>query len=579
MPTFRVVSPVSVTTSLGVKSLGELFDGTLSSSLDKALYDSGKIVFFDNDPEDSEGFLVRTGLKNLTPASKLAAQQALGVDLAQSLSPLGLVENEVPVVILLGQSNVDGRGKLSQALWLQGRTWNGQAKIYNKSITRGPATAAVNRVDNGAWTNLTYGTCMVVTPQEANGFGPELPLASIWADRYPNTPLYIIKCAVGGTTLGADSGSPDTDWTSSSTQLWELALNYVVRPAIHKLLAQGKKPRCLGVFWGQGESDATSALAPAYYANLKSHVERMGSKLGFADPKIIVMGLSDYNYPANEWGVVKAAQQSVVSEAANAILLSTDGYSRFPSSLEAGALHYNEAGITQLGRAIFGALDFHGASYAGISDSELYYNGLGVPISTQKFPFGGQVGPLRSGKFAVTSGSVNGLSFIYSAGYTDRLTVGDISAPYHKLSALDGAGDVEISGLIQATSASEKLGIIFRGNYGVSDWLNSYMVMARDGGATLRLYYTVGERAWTQIGADIVTGITAGAPFWVKVSAIGSSITVSYSADGVAWTSSSFTDTRFTAGNCFITAYNGARSATAPYAIPAVVQGLFARKL
>jgi hypothetical protein len=159
-------------------------------------------------------------------------------------------------------------------------------------------------------------------------------------------------------------------------------MNFVYKPAILDILISGKKPKLVGIYWGQGESDANSTSeAHAYESNLRSlRTNRFRSKLGFPNAKFYIMGLSNHSASAN-WNTVKSAQIAVC-EGANKLkdvyLIRTDGSNgspimgRYESNIRAGTIHYSTIGVIDIGDQIFKLLDFNQMiDYTGCYDFEL----------------------------------------------------------------------------------------------------------------------------------------------------------------------------------------------------------------
>jgi hypothetical protein len=543
--------------------------------------------------------------KKVTPQqlSEKVSQTDLNTKLA---SVVKWKPNEVPVLIMLGQSNCDGRGVLADAPILQGTTWNGEVKIFNKSITRNPANSAVNRVDNGSWVNLDYDHLMVVSPAGTQGFGSELPLALSWKNTYPGTPLYIIKCAIGGTPLASRGGGSDTDWSSNSGQIWDLAYNWVVRPALKSLLASGKIPKCVGVTWIQGETDAdgtgTLAQAQAYETNLRDLItNRIRGKLGFPNAKVLISGLHTYNYT---WGsYIKNAQINVCEGANkldNCVLLRSDGsdgslrWVRYMSNVRAGDQHYTPQGYISMANAIFKNLDLPGSNYSSIYDFELVAANIS-DIPTSQIESVGLLGPLAIGNYPLATGTTKSITWVRDPGYLDRLngTTGlpDATiqpAPRIKILPLVGATDQEIIfQLAHDADGSTKPGVVMRGswsNVGANDVSTGYLVQVRNGGTQLTIFKRV-SNAWVALGASPVTpsqSPTTGNLYWYKVTLIGQTLTVYNSPDGITWTQQfQVTDSTYASGDTWFTMYNGLadKAGTVPAITHAHFPVLLARKL
>ena len=280
-------------------------------------------------------FPAQNGSKGVTSYNDLTDKpQLFSGDYADiSNKPINLVTNDqiqvsyagnvVPVVLIFGQSNADGRGNTADMPGLDVNFPNAEVRIWNKAITRNPSSTSVNRVDNGQWKDYALGD-MVVSPKgsAATAFGPELPIALRWRDELygqVGKQLHIIKLAVGSTSLGANS-SIDNNWSNKQDSLRQLAREYMVMPAIRQLQFEGKAPVCIGMIWCQGESDANSSQAPYYLKNLRKFIPSFRQEIGFPNCRTIIAGLSK-KYDDSDGSIVKQAQIDFVAEDASTVLV------------------------------------------------------------------------------------------------------------------------------------------------------------------------------------------------------------------------------------------------------------------
>jgi hypothetical protein len=498
----------------------------------------------------------------------------------------------VPVMIFMGQSNTDGRSFLSEAPWLQNKTFEG-IKIFNKPLTRFPANSSVNHIDNGEWVDFAYDKCMVCSPEGTDSFGPELPFAVAWREKH-GRPLYIIKCTIGGTSLQANGGGVDTDWSSGTSQIWDIATNYIVRPAIRKLIRNGLTPKCIGYFWGQGESDANATLAPTYQTALASHISRVRSELGLTGVRMLIMQLSDYSADSN-WSTVKSGQSSQVSSDSNAILIQTSdtSFGRYPAGVGAGAIHLNAYGLTALGNAIFDSIDHDGVSFTPTQTSIILAperGRVGSALPSTRFSqdyFGSATETLVfqstriSGSDAyawVKSGPKNGVDT-------------KVFDPRVRFVEMDGSSDIEILFTIRWHSSSTlcRPGFWVRANTSVSNasYSNAYSsgyfinMAVGSGGATT---YACRKATGTVGGLSHIAASSYPSTFpstWGsgdnaigrphKLTVLGSTITLEESNDGgVSWsTIFSVSDTQYTSGNVYLSAYGFdiSKAVSAPYTL------------
>jgi hypothetical protein len=282
----------------------------------------------------------------------------------------------VDMVIIIGQSNADGRGAVSQlpsTLSTFYSTKKNDLNIYYKAMARASSRVPISYfVDDGAWWTLaprhsavTSETSMTILsttePSITNAsdttHGLELSLAYAYAQNRPNTEFRILKCAIGGSTITGVSGTWEIDTDADNNGIWYFFKNFIWTPAVADLVAQGKTIRPVFI-WSQGESDAGTTSAPLYEARLQMLVDKIETELGLSTPpKIIISQLAitgwDIARPTAEaeWNVVKTAQENVCNANANCELFITDGTGNYPLyALDpADDLHYTSASLVQIG--------------------------------------------------------------------------------------------------------------------------------------------------------------------------------------------------------------------------------------
>ena len=114
-------------------------------------------------------------------------------------------------------------------------------------------------------------------------FGPELGMAEILSQKYPDETVYLIKVAYGGTSLYES-------WRTKSRPGGEaycsLLLRTYAQSGIKVLSDAGLNPKVVGFCWMQGEADcewSREAESKAYLSNLTTFVTDMRSEFnGYA---------------------------------------------------------------------------------------------------------------------------------------------------------------------------------------------------------------------------------------------------------------------------------------------------------
>ena len=111
-------------------------------------------------------------------------------------------------------------------------------------------------------------------------FGPELGMAEVFSEQYPDEEIYFIKFAVGGSTLAKDWITPSR---SNDVSYIYIYFNEVVTSALKALENAGKNPKVVAMCWMQGESDAQDYWKEGwhydYHKNLTTFIGDMRADL------------------------------------------------------------------------------------------------------------------------------------------------------------------------------------------------------------------------------------------------------------------------------------------------------------
>lgn len=227
-----------------------------------------------------------------------------------------LAPYEVPVFIIIGQSNADGSAYFDpeedarMKEWYESDANKGNMKIWYRSSqvknTYNDLGEAARHVIDGTvtdvapgWLDLwyrnentsgrtamnmihSYGTYSTGTDTNcAQGRrGMEGEFGKRWGEKLPDTELYVIKLGASGSFISA--WADERDDTN-----WNYFYNNVYRPAVESLLEQGKKPRLAGIWWMQGCADRMRDEI-YYRQHLETILERVNSQLGFSNPSMYV---------------------------------------------------------------------------------------------------------------------------------------------------------------------------------------------------------------------------------------------------------------------------------------------------
>ena len=216
-----------------------------------------------------------------------------------------------PVVILAGQSNMVGHGQLAE---LGDIALPARARLFD------------------------------LNPRDGC-FGPELGFAQRFLELMPLEELWLIKYAVGGSSLLAW----ERDWSAKRAAIADDADRGALYPRLIRHVRQVMQDEdvdLLASLWMQGESDSRYQPAAAQYQhNLKRLIADIRQDLD--QPRLqFVLGMVN-PAPARFafLSTVRAAQKQVAQTTPLVSLVDTAGLTR-----HADELHYDTAGQLELGR-------------------------------------------------------------------------------------------------------------------------------------------------------------------------------------------------------------------------------------
>jgi len=217
------------------------------------------------------------------------------------------------VFILAGQSNMRGRGEVTELLGTKPRLikipenvefyWDGKiCSLFGRRNLR--------------WT-----------------FGPEASFAHEISKAWPDTKIVLIKYAV----------------TGSSLLRWEEKYYKILIELVHAI-TKGKVVEYAGVLWMQGEADADSIeKSEQYFENLKALIERTRQDLPSSDCPFLLGWLSAFDKPGCE--IIRHAQLKAAKDIPRTFLVSTKGLSTLKDNM-----HYDSKGQIELGRRFAGVI-------------------------------------------------------------------------------------------------------------------------------------------------------------------------------------------------------------------------------
>ena len=253
---------------------------------------------------------------------------------------------DVKVIVLAGQSNAVGYTQINQ----MGNHFDDQEiATYKNGFDAVKIRFNCEEGVNTSWrkfvpTKLGQG-------KDNLCFGPEVGIGE-YLSKNASEDIYIIKYAVGGTTLVSDWRSP----SSGTTGRCYAPFIEFVHESIGYLEAEYKRPKIEALCWMQGESDADEFKSKYYYDYLSDFVGDVREEfktyastdgIGFVDA-----GISDWSWWTH-YQVVNAAKKKFASESEQNIYFDTIelglSYEKEPVGSPDGC-HYDSDAMILLGQ-------------------------------------------------------------------------------------------------------------------------------------------------------------------------------------------------------------------------------------
>lgn len=157
-------------------------------------------------------------------------------------------------VLLIGQSNMAGRGFLSEV-----------TPIYNENIFM---------LRNGRWQMMTE---PIHFDRSVAGAGLAASFAQAWCNENKNEQIGLIPCAEGGSSID--------EWNKEGA---------LFRHAVSEAKFAMENSELIAILWHQGESDAHSEKYKNYYQKLNDLIYSIRKELRALEIPFIIGGLGDY---------------------------------------------------------------------------------------------------------------------------------------------------------------------------------------------------------------------------------------------------------------------------------------------
>lgn len=245
------------------------------------------------------------------------------------------------VILILGQSNATGQALVS---YLKETATAEDFARYEKGYQN---IKMYFDVDSGS--NTSKGKFVPVTLGQGNSeekFGPEIGIAEVLSEKYPDETFYLIKASCSGAGL--------TRHFQENCAEYKYGMN-AVEKALKRMEKDGLDPEIFAVVWMQGETDAMSYYdSVAYQERQDDYIKRISERFekysaenGFA---FIDAEISDANFWTSR-EVVNVSKQLCDICDVNRIYLRTTGLRTYLENNDAA--HYDSQANIMLGK-LFG---------------------------------------------------------------------------------------------------------------------------------------------------------------------------------------------------------------------------------
>jgi hypothetical protein len=224
-------------------------------------------------------------------------------------------KKKVSVYLLVGQSNMAGRGKVEGT----DSTTRSNIWMLNKEENWVPAREP-----------LAFDKPAVV------GVGPGYAFAREIADADPSATICLVPSAVGGTRI--DLWKPGAYDSVTKTHPYDDAIR-----RIKKALQSGELK---GIIWHQGESDANITLSSSYENKLRELIQRFRTELNAPSVPFILGEIGDFKPGENkEIPVINSIIRAVAASTKNAALAESKGLTH-----KGDFTHFDAASAREFGK-------------------------------------------------------------------------------------------------------------------------------------------------------------------------------------------------------------------------------------
>jgi len=263
-------------------------------------------------------------------------------------------QREVQVVLLGGQSNMQGKGIY--------RELDRSLKKRLEDASKRVRVSTNGRVDQP----LSYRS----KERHVQEFGPELFVGLRMAEKFPDRHFLLIKTALSGTSL---HGAWSPEWQEEKAKGYEFGKErqqrklyrehlVSINAQLQKLRWAGHRYRLVGMVWMQGESDTRHEIpAASYEVNLRNLILAYRKDLGQADLAFVFGQVNspfqgEKSFPGG-LEVVRKAMLDVTRSVAHTTMIPTSMNPEWPDfPKHSDDVHYDTEGQKRLGTAFAEAL-------------------------------------------------------------------------------------------------------------------------------------------------------------------------------------------------------------------------------
>ena len=223
----------------------------------------------------------------------------------------GKVDPNLHIYLLLGQSNMAGRGEITPAFVNEG---NASVLMFNKDMQ---------------WVLAKHP--LHFDKPKAAGVGPGLAFGVKMAEAYPKQTIGLVPCAVGGTSISKwKPGAFDKD---TDTHPYD--------DAVARIEEAMKTGIIEGVLWHQGESDTSPEKAAAYLANLENLIAKIRKVCKNPNLPVVVGELGVFK---DNRKIINEMIAPLPSRVSNTAIAKSDGLEQ-----KGDGAHFNSASAQLLG--------------------------------------------------------------------------------------------------------------------------------------------------------------------------------------------------------------------------------------